>query len=440
MEWGFPRDGFICCETGTLSIDFPNIMQCLVNYRPLPYGQGKRFKIDGSFTGVALVLHEEQTQRLLWDVMGCVGRFSYLKWKRAARRVDSLRCRPLTVAQRSAYVALYGRSHDEVAVLSRRQRKMRAAALASMEETMSFAEIVHRRRDARGGGWACLTHPPAPIATTAGGRCGVAPSAGLRGMAARNAAGGTTTLRTTPNDDGHGPQQQRDDANARTSKRIGVWEDVEKPTTSTSSSSSSSSSVDNEKNSSSMPSSWWRGCESRAAIGARRVSTRKDNLVWRRRVQAQVAACVTCLRIDRVTCTDRLSSCAVQRTRASVLETESPQRNRERVSRRSANNDGGGDAPYGAWPPGVHPPSCGGGRAPFRGERTPTRHRTGSKGLGRVPLLRRPSSLGPEFFGAGALCDGGAENHLYAEKEKEEKEKKGRRRKEPRRTPHRRLE
>lgn len=60
-----PRDGFLCAETGLLVIDFPNLFQCLINHEVAPYGQGKRFKVAGRFTGVLLVFHEQQVGLLL---------------------------------------------------------------------------------------------------------------------------------------------------------------------------------------------------------------------------------------------------------------------------------------------------------------------------------------------------------------------------------------
>ena len=159
-----PRDGFICAERGCMVIDLPNIWQCLVNHQVAPYGQGKRLRVHGNFSGVLLVLHEEQLQHLVWDLLGAVGRYDYMKFKRWQRTLNGLGCRPLSAAGRARYAALYGTRAAERA-LHPEARAARAAALEAMEATMSFAEIVHRRRDARG--WAL--QPAAPGAATEGG-------------------------------------------------------------------------------------------------------------------------------------------------------------------------------------------------------------------------------------------------------------------------------
>jgi len=97
----WPQDGFLCAAKGCLVIDFPNIWQCLVNHEPMPYGQGKRLRVHGHFEGVLLVLHEAQLQHFLRSMLGCVGRYQYMKFKRWQRTLNNLNCRPLTVEGRA---------------------------------------------------------------------------------------------------------------------------------------------------------------------------------------------------------------------------------------------------------------------------------------------------------------------------------------------------
>ena len=81
------------------------------------------------------MLHEEQMQALIWEMIGIAGRFGHAKWKRATRTKSNLLCRPLSAAQRERYI-------------SKRASRRCLEELSVLERDMSFCEIIFLRRDA----------------------------------------------------------------------------------------------------------------------------------------------------------------------------------------------------------------------------------------------------------------------------------------------------